>query len=243
MLGGVTDVLRSQIDYYDARAGEYDDFWFRRGAYSLDPEQAERWKQDAEESMRFVRENANGAVLELAAGTGIFTAELHRVADSVHAIDASPQMLSLNHQRVGSYDTVTYEIADLFAWQPSQRYETVFFGFWLSHVPDDRFDAFWATLHTSLRPGGRVVMIDSRPRPGSADTERVRVEARRLSDGRSFNVVKRYWTTETLTSRLTALGWSPRVEASSHDLMLRAVVDEPDQRASGSELGVLADPK
>jgi hypothetical protein len=29
---------------------------------------------------------------------------------------------------------------------PDRRYDVVFFGFWLSHVPLERFDAFWSMV-------------------------------------------------------------------------------------------------
>jgi hypothetical protein len=31
------------------------------------------------------------------------------------------------------------------AWRPDRRYDVVFFGFWLSHVPLERFAAFWGS--------------------------------------------------------------------------------------------------
>jgi hypothetical protein len=33
---------------------------------------------------------------------------------------------------------VRFICADLFAWSPERRYDVVFFGFWLSHVPLER---------------------------------------------------------------------------------------------------------
>jgi demethylmenaquinone methyltransferase/2-methoxy-6-polyprenyl-1,4-benzoquinol methylase len=44
----------------------------------------------------------------------------------------------------------------------------VFFGFWLSHVPASRFDAFWTDVQTALEPGGSAFFVDSLPEPTSA---------------------------------------------------------------------------
>lgn len=50
--------------------------------------------------------------------------------------------------------------ADLFAWEPDRRYDVVFFGFWLSHVPPARFGSFWALVADCLKPQGRVFFAD-----------------------------------------------------------------------------------
>jgi hypothetical protein len=47
-------------------------------------------------------------------------------------------------------DAVTYIAADIFDWQPQHRYDAVFFGFWLSHVPPVTFDEFWAPWSSEL---------------------------------------------------------------------------------------------
>jgi trans-aconitate methyltransferase len=56
------------------------------------------------------------------------------------AVDASPEMLRLNREHV-SDPRVDYALADLFAWKPQGRFDFVFFGFWLSHVPRHLFDS------------------------------------------------------------------------------------------------------
>lgn len=215
----MTDVLASQIDYYDARADVYDDFWTRRGSYRLEEPYARWWVEDADETLRFVAGQARGDVLELAAGTGIFTEHLHRAGHRVHAVDASPRMLEQNRRRLGGAVGVTYELADLFAWRPGRRYDTVFFGFWLSHVPDDRLADFTHLLRECLTPDGQVVFVDSRPRPDASGTATTRVEERRL-DAATFHVVKRYWTPTELQEQFAALGWTAEVGCATHDLIL-----------------------
>src|SRR5438270_333279 len=99
-------------------------------------------------------------ILELACGTGLFTRHLAPRTDHVTAIDASSEVLAINRARVGG-DNVEYIEADLFTWLPRRRYDAVFFSFWLSHVPADRFDAFWAMVARALMPGGAAYLIDS----------------------------------------------------------------------------------
>jgi hypothetical protein len=36
----------------------------------------------------------------------------------------------------------------------------VFFGFWISHVPLERFEAFWSMVRDCLEPDGRAMFVD-----------------------------------------------------------------------------------
>ena len=86
-----------------------------------------------------------GRVLELACGPGVWTGHLLRHASEVTAVDASPEMLAIATARVGP-ERVRFVQADLFTWTPDRRYDVVFFGFWLSHVPAERFASFWSLV-------------------------------------------------------------------------------------------------
>jgi trans-aconitate methyltransferase len=103
-----------------------------------------------------------GRVLELACGPGAWTELLLRSATSVTAIDAAPEMLARAKARVG-VERVRFIQADLFRWTPDQRYDFVFFGFFLSHVPPPRFEAFWSMVADSLAPAGRVFLSMTTP--------------------------------------------------------------------------------
>jgi demethylmenaquinone methyltransferase/2-methoxy-6-polyprenyl-1,4-benzoquinol methylase len=206
----MSDLLREQERYYAERAPEYDDWWYRRGRYELAPEALARWQADAAEAEEALEAFVSGgAVLELAAGTGIWTRKLVRLADRVVAVDANAETLALN--------TPGAELlqADIFEWRPAERFDLVFFSFWLSHVPEERFDEFWALVRAALAPGGRVFLVDS----GAGDTAHTGTdqadweETRSLADGRKFRIVKRRWAPHELAGRLLPLGF----ELDLHD--------------------------
>ena len=88
------------------------------------------------------------------------------VAKMLTALDGSPEMLAINAARVRS-PRVDHLRADLFHWRPTGQFDTVFFGFWLSHVTPDWFVVFWRLVRSCLAPGGRVFFIDSRRNPTS----------------------------------------------------------------------------
>ena len=200
----MSDPVVEQKRYYAERAPEYDDWWYRRGRYELEPDALARWRADAAEAEAALEAFApGGTVLELAAGTGIWTRKLVRLSDRVVAVDANAETLALN--------TSEAELvrADVFAWEPAERYDLVFFSFWLSHVPEDRFAEFWSLVRAALAPGGRVFLVDS----GADDTAHTGTaqadgeETRSLADGRTFRIVKRRWRPDELAERVGSLGF------------------------------------
>ena len=161
------DLLRSQTDYYRARAGEYDQWFNREGRYDRGPEFRARWFAEIEEVRLALREHGpRGRVVEFAAGTGLWTEPLLRQSDHVTALDISPEALNLNRNRVGT-ERATHIATDLFSWAPDRRYDGAFFGFWLSHVPPERFDDFWDLVSRSVHEEGRIFFVDSRYEQGS----------------------------------------------------------------------------
>jgi len=206
----MNDVLREQKRYYAERAPEYDDWWYRRGRYELEPDALARWQCDIAEVDAALEAFApHGSVLELAAGTGIWTRKLVRFAGRVVAVDANAEPLALNT------DEAELVRADVFEWEPEESFDIVFFSFWLSHVPEARFDEFWALVRSALRPDGRVFLTDS----GAGDTAHTGTgqageeEMRSLSDGRAFRIVKRRWRPDELAARVRPLGF----ELELHD--------------------------
>lgn len=210
------DILQDQVDYYRARAGEYDEWWFRTGRWDRGEEFNACWRREAtqvEEALEaWLAVRRPKRLLELACGTGLFTRHLAPRVDEVTAVDASPEVIAINRGRVAS-PNVEYVQADLFDWRTDRRYDAVFFSFWLSHVPDDRFAAFWNTVEAALAPGGAAYLIDSAFDPTSTAKDHVvpsresGVVTRKLNDGREFRIVKLFYRPEELATKLSARGW------------------------------------
>lgn len=92
-----SDLLDKQIEYYRVRAGEYDQWFLRTGKYDCGKELNELWFQDVKEvAGELLAFNPHGEVLELACGTGWWTQQLVLYADKITAIDASPEVISIN---------------------------------------------------------------------------------------------------------------------------------------------------
>jgi ubiquinone/menaquinone biosynthesis C-methylase UbiE len=208
--------LQEQIDYYRARAPEYDQWFHRLGRYDRGPVSNARWRAElADVEAALDRFDPRGQVLELAGGTGIWTGRLARTADDLTVVDASPEVLEINRARVAD-PRVRYVQADIFAWRPDRRYDAAFFGFWLSHIPSERFEPFWRTLADALSPGGRAFFVDNLATSSTFPDEPAGPEqiVRHLDDGRRFRIYKLYYQPSELTARLDALGWSASVHAT-----------------------------
>jgi SAM-dependent methyltransferase len=158
---------------------------------------------------------ATGDVLELAGGTGWWTAHLARTAGHLTVIDSSPESLELNRKRVGRPD-VEYVVDDLFTWQPLRTYDVVFFSLWLSHVPRSRFRGFWSFVRSCVAPRGRVFLIDNRiESPGPNVIRRgPDLELRRVHDGREFQVIEVFYEPDELRSLLGREGWTASLDAT-----------------------------
>lgn len=205
----VTDeVLADQVDYYRRRAGEYD---------------VTAYGDVAAARARIARLVAEmrpaGSVLEIACGTGLWTEALAGWADTVTAIDAAPEAVAIARDRVRPA-RVSFEVADVFSWDPGTRFDVIFFSAWLSHVPASRFGRFWQLLGSLLAGNGRVLFIDEHVDERGKEayvTGRDEVVERRLRDGSTFRVVKNFVDPAELEPRLRRLGWECAIRRDGPD--------------------------
>jgi len=214
--------LERQLDYYRARASEYDEWFFRLGRYDRGPAVNQKWHDDVAIVRKALdRFRPNGDLLELACGTGLWTGRLARHADSVLALDGAAEMLAINRDRI-DHPNVTFLQANIFQWTPERQFDVVFFGFWLSHVPKDKFQSFWNLVRSALKPKGRVFFVDSLPNPEARAKNRplaksvADLQTRYLNDGRSFEIVKRFFDPDQLSESLASLHWQANIQTTDN---------------------------
>ena len=214
-------LLADQVRYYDDRAPEFEDCYYRRGRYDRGPEFNRRWFEEVAILERAVKSfPISGSVLELACGTGLWTRLIAPSADRLVAVDTSDRMIALNRQRVNDH-RVEYVRADAFTWEPpaGDRFDAIFMGFFLSHVPPPMLDRFWSRLGSWLAPGGVVAFCDDRdgsdrPYSGEAAPGEPFAHRRRLSGGRQYTIVKLFYSPPELRRVLAELGWAADVEGT-----------------------------
>ncbi|MBW0015421.1 class I SAM-dependent methyltransferase [Mycobacterium sp.] len=215
------DLLADQRAFYRAHASHYDEWWQRRGRYDQGSDDTAQWhRQVAQVTEALEQIGSIGSVLELAGGTGWWSGRLAERANSLTVVDSSPEALNINRERVSRND-ITYVVADIFTWRPDRRYDTVFFSFWLSHVPRQRFVPFWSLVASCLVPTGKAFLIDNRRDPSRAAAdpyvidEANDVQRRRLSDGSEHQVIKVFYEPDELADRLHGIGWGSHLAGTS----------------------------
>ena len=223
----VAELIAAQIAYYRARATQYDDEPRHADNDQRRPEYLERLRDDVAELDAWLEADPpTGHVLEIAAGSGNRTGRLLRAADRVTAVDAAPEMLDL---LAAKHPGVARIQADVFSWEPPQRYDNIYFGYWISHVPAAVWGSFWNVVGRALVASGRAWFMDN-AHPDHANTNgpgdwpevaeqrqigraaESEVRTRRLRDGSEWTTVKRFWWPDELTADLGRLGWTAQVD-------------------------------
>jgi demethylmenaquinone methyltransferase/2-methoxy-6-polyprenyl-1,4-benzoquinol methylase len=209
--GPATDPERSMIEYYDARAPEYDDWYLRRGRYARGAIHDAAWHAELDAAGRWLDARPwGGEIVELAAGTGWWSPLLAGRGE-LSLYDASPAALDRARERLLAHGLRAHlHVRDAWA-EPDREVNGLFLGFWLSHIPRARLAEFLALAARWLRPAGRLAFIDSLADPlsGAADHPPPADDraVRRLDDGREFTIVKVYYRPDELSGALRAAGF------------------------------------
>ena len=208
----VPDLDVEMLAYYEARAPEYDDWYLRRGRYERGPVHDTAWNAELDIAGRWLDALPfTGEIVELAAGTGWWS-PLLAVKGELSLYDGNPGPLERARERLVAHRLRAHlHVRD--AWdEPDRRVDAVFTGFWLSHIPRDRLDAFLALVRRWLRPGGLFAFIDSLPDEQSSaidhPTPADDLSLRHLADGREFTIVKVYYTPDELEDALRRAGFA-----------------------------------
>ena len=193
------DTRAELVDYYRRRAGEYE------AIYAKPERQA-----DLARLRHLIPERLRGRrVLEVACGTGYWTALVARTASSLVATDAADEPMRIAQSKTYPAGKVRFEMADAYALGPALgTFDAALAVFWWSHVPRARIAEFLASLHARLEPGARVILMDNRYIDGSStpiahrDADGNTYQDRRLADGSVTRVLKNFPAEDELRSSL-----------------------------------------
>src|SRR5215469_10608951 len=94
-------LLEQQLTYYRKRAPEYDEWFLRQGRYDRGAQHRSEWFREVSLIETKLRRLVRGKdVLELAAGTGLWTERLADVTKRIVAVDGSPEAIGINRNRL-----------------------------------------------------------------------------------------------------------------------------------------------
>jgi SAM-dependent methyltransferase len=185
--------------------------FYAKSAATLDAVYAIPERQDdLEEMTERVAELLDGhTVLELACGTGWWTAVLAETAAHVVATDINPELLALGQARGLPADKVQWRQADAFDLPADLgEFTAVFIGFWWSHVKRDQQDKFLAQLRAKVGKDTLLVLLDdfyvdgSSPTVARTDLEGNTYKIETAPDGERYEIPKTYPSDSSLRKRL-----------------------------------------
>ena len=200
---------QSMNDYYNERAAEFDEIYTmgKPPGTVTDPE---LYMEEARSLANLVRENCRGGILDIPCGTGYWLQFYAANSSAIALVDQSENMLRLGREKAADHGVaaITESIrADALEVALEERaYDSVLVGFFLSHLTDAQMDLFFRKLRNAMKPGGRVLVMDSiwsrfrKSRPKEGTTQRT------LNDGRQFEIYKRYFETADLDQMSESYG-------------------------------------
>ena len=212
---------RDLLNYYAKRAPEFEEIY-----------QIPERQEDLSKLRSCVRETFAGReVLEIACGTGYWTEILAESAASVFATDASEEVLEIARSKAGirSCGKVEFLQMDAYTLEGAPTASACLMGFWWSHMPRERIPGFLRVVHSKLKPGAVVMIMDNRYVEGSSTTITRRDEHgntyqnRRLknSDGNIYEVLKNFPTKDELFEAVEAYATNVRLEVLKYYWILR----------------------
>jgi SAM-dependent methyltransferase len=199
------------LAYYEARAGEYDDWYLRRGRYARGPIHDAAWNAELDGAGTWLDGlPIRGEIVELAAGTGWWSPLLASKGE-LSLYDAAAAPLERARERLVAHRLRAHlHVRDAWA-EPDRQVDALVCGFWLSHVPRARTGEFLELARRWLKPGGTFAFIDSLPDPQSGAEDMPApggdLAVRRLEDGREFTIVKVYREPGELEDALRGAGF------------------------------------
>jgi SAM-dependent methyltransferase len=206
------DLDRTMIEYYTARAGEYDDWYLRRGRYERGPIHDAAWNAELDAAGRWLDGlPLAGRIVELAAGTGWWSPLLASKGE-LWLYDAADAPLERARERLVAHRLRAHiHVRDAWAAPEGEPADGLFAGFWLSHVARNRTSEFLAVARRWLHHGGRLALIDSLPDPQSGARDHPApngdLAVRHLDDGREFTIPKIHRSPEEIAAALSEAGF------------------------------------
>jgi SAM-dependent methyltransferase len=184
--------------YYQKRAPFYDI------GFDFDhPQRGPILREIAGEVSAFAR---GRRVLEVAAGTGVWTRVAAEVAAHLTATDVTTDTLAIAKEKTRHLRRLEFIIADAYRLRTVDgAYDAGLAMQWFSHVPRKRFGEFFDSFHGRLGSGAVVFMADNQPHRDQLKTDLIReglepdtYQDRSLPDGSVYRIIKNYFSTQEI---------------------------------------------
>ena len=189
-------------EYYNKRASEYEQIYFRDDKIR---------RAEIDDEVTRLKELTKGKkVTELACGTGYWTSRVSETALEIITSDLSLEMI-LEAKKKEYHCPIQFIQADLHT-PPFEKSscEFLLLGFWFSHEPKQNYDRFFKMLLELLQPDGKIWMIDNNPPAEGSSHDSIgedefgnNIKRRFLDDKTEFSIIKNYFSKDQLAELFT----------------------------------------
>lgn len=216
---------QSMKQYYAQRAPHYDNI-YQKPERQEDLQSASAWLRHALQDKH---------VLELACGTGYWTAAFVSAAAAILATDINQEMLDLAQAKLADHARVSLAVADAFDLAHAtalsgKDMNACFAGFLWSHIKREEQQAFLSQLRAVLGAGTMLVLIDNLYVEGQStpiartDLQNNTYQIRVQEDGSRVEIVKNFPTDSFLRKKLASFARDIRIERNQYFWMLSCVL-------------------
>jgi 2-polyprenyl-3-methyl-5-hydroxy-6-metoxy-1,4-benzoquinol methylase len=190
----IENKINEMENYYAKRAFEYENIYLK----------SER-QEYIKESIILLRKYFNHKnILEIACGTGFWTEAISEVSTNILATDLNNEVLEIAKTKkynckVDFIQDDSYELNKI-----TEKYDSLFAGFWFSHIPKSRINEFLENMHKKLNNNATVVFMDNLYVEGSStsisrfDTGGNSYQIRKLKDNSRHEVLKNFYGENSL---------------------------------------------
>lgn len=183
--------------YYSKRASEYEQIYYR--------DIPER-QQEIADIERYLENLVTGkSILELACGTGYWTACMSKSAKCIISSDYSAEMISEAKKKTYICPTQFVQ-ADMYSMPiPPHSVDMAIFGFWFSHEPKQKYEQFFKLIKSFVKKDGQIWLLDNNS-PAEGDEYKStgideygnNYKQRFLNNGEEYSVLKNYFDEKLL---------------------------------------------
>jgi demethylmenaquinone methyltransferase/2-methoxy-6-polyprenyl-1,4-benzoquinol methylase len=181
-------------NYYAKRALEYENIYLR-------PERQECIKQSKNFLKMYFH---NKDILEIACGTGFWTKTISEVSTKITATDLNEKVLEVAKNKkfnckIDFIQDDSYKLEKI-----TEKHNSLFAGFWFSHIPKSRVHEFVEVIHKKLHEHAIVVFMDNLYVEGNStpisrvDTEGNSYQNRKLKDNSQHEILKNFYAEDWL---------------------------------------------
>ena len=204
------------VEYYARRAREYERIY----------ERPERQTDLGTMCAAIEADFVGRRVLDIACGTGYFSAYAARRAELLTGFDANEETLEI--ARAKGIGNAQFKVGDAYALpMPPARYDGALTTFWWSHIPKHRIDEFLRGVQRQIEPGSRVFIADNTYVEGNStpisrvDESGNSYQSRTLENGARYEVLKNFPTHAELAAWGARFGTEVEVRFLTYFWMLR----------------------